>query len=332
MIKIFDFKKDRFNLPTIIMIVAIIIGIIHLFSYLLPFTDDAFVVANVEPVAADVSGYITDIYVKNGQKVNKNDPLFKVFDTPYQLAYKKAVANYNEVLANIAVVKEETKKNQAVLDSSIASLAKVKYNYGLKSNKLVSRSVSKLEVTDLNYDVQALTKQVKSLQDQLVIDDKQIQQLQAKAQALKADVANAKVNLDLTTVRAGSNGVVDNMYLAVGTPIIQHQPLFSFINTDTWYIQANFNETDLRNVRPGDKVIIVLRMYYFDKIFHGVITNTLWASDRQQTAQRTQQQTVTNENEWLRLPQRFPLQIKVLDPDPNYPLNPGASAYVYVKT
>jgi multidrug resistance efflux pump len=133
-------------------------------------------------------------------------------------------------------------------------------------------------------------------------------------------------------VRAPSNGVVDNMYISTNTPIKIHEPVFSFIDTTNYYIQANLNETDLRNVRVGDKVTIKLRMYYFDKIFHGVIVNTLWAADRQTTSAKTQLQKVQNENEWLLLPQRFPVQIKVLDVDPNYPLNPGASAYVYIST
>ena len=122
---------------------------------------------------------------------------------------------------------------------------------------------------------------------------------------------NAKVNVELTTVRSSADGIVDNMYLSVGTPITQHQPLFSFVNTDSWYVQANFNETDLRYVRPGNKVIIVLRMYYFDRIFHGEIVNNVWAADRQQVNSRTQQQTVKNDNEWLNLPQRERVKIIV---------------------
>ena len=63
-----------------------------------------------------------------------------------------------------------------------------------------------------------------------------------------------------------------------------------------------------------------------------IFVNTLWAADRQTTAPKSQLQKVVNENEWLLLPQRFPIQIKILDPDPNYPLNPGSSAYVYIST
>ena len=332
MTKIYDFWKDKFNLPTVILIVAAVVGIIHIFSYLIPFTDDAFVVTNVQPVAADVSGYITEIYVKNGQKVKKGDLLFKVFDTPYKLAYAKAEASYEEAIANIDVIDQETLKNKDNLNTAIANLNKVKYEYSLKSKQLVNRSVSQLEIQKLVYDIQSLSSQVSSLKKQLTIDDKQIIQQKKKVAALKAEMDNAKVNVELTTVRSSADGIVDNMYLSVGTPIMQHQPLFSFVNTDSWYIQANFNETDLRYVRPGDKVIIVLRMYYFDRVFHGEIVNNVWAADRQQVNSRTQQQTVKNDNEWLNLPQRFPLQIKILDPDPKYPLNPGASAYVYIKT
>jgi hypothetical protein len=72
-------------------------------------------------------------------------------------------------------------------------------------------------------------------------------------------------------------------------------------------------------------------MYYFTKIFHGRVVNTIWATDRQNTIERTQQQKVANENEWLLIPQRLPLQIKILDPNPDFPLQPGASAYVYIK-
>lgn len=332
MVKIYNFGVDKFNLPTIIIAIAIVLGLFHFFSYLFPFTDDAFVATNVQTVAADIEGYVTNIYVKNGQRVKKDAPLLKVFEKPYYLSYIKATSNYEEAQANIQVLEEQLKKNQNILAAEQATLAKINYEYSLKSNPAVHRSVAILEIKKLNYDIQSLTNTIKSLRREVTINQQQIIQQQKKVASLKAEKANAKVNLQLTTVRAGSNGIIDNMYLSVGTPVKRHLPLFSFINTDEWYIQANLNETDLRYVRPGNKVLIILRMYYFQRIFHGVIVNQLWAANRQITSLRTQQQTVSNNNQWLNLPQRFPLQIKILDPDPKYPLNPGASAYVYIRT
>lgn len=328
----FKFIKNNFNVPTIILVIAIIIGLLHLFSYLYPFTDNAFVVANTQPVAADVSGYITDIYVKNGQRVNKGDVLFKVFESPYQYAYQSAKAAYTQANLDVGVIQVQTIKTRSLLEAAKDRLNKAKYEYMLKSNKALKLSVSTLEIRKLAYDINTLTNEVKALNNQISIEDSQIKSIQQKAKIWQSNMDNAKLNIELTNVRAGFDGVVDNMFLSVGAPVIIHQPLFSLIDTNAWYVQANMDETDLLNVRPGDKAIIVLRMYYFGKIYHGVVVNNLWVVDRQKTIARTQEQTVANENEWLQLPQRFPLQIKILDPDPNYPLNPGASAYVYIQT
>lgn len=90
------------------------------------------------------------------------------------------------------------------------------------------------------------------------------------------------------------------MYISTGAPVIQHQLLFSFINLDQIYIQANFNEIDLRHVHDGDTQI---------------------------------QMVAQNENNWIMLPQRLPVQIRITDYDAvNYPLSIGSSAYVYIKT
>ena len=270
--------------------------------------------------------------MQNGEAVKKGSPLFRVYDVPYKLAYQKAQADFLAAEANIEVIQQQTAKNKVLYSAMTQQLAKLQYQYTLKSDPSVNRSISQLDLQNLAFDVKTQNDQVRALNKQIEIDDKQLKQQEQIVVAAKAALDIAKINLDLTIVRAGSDGIVDNMYLSVGTPVVQHQPLFSFINTNAWYVQANFNETDLRNVRPGDKVTFILRMYYFNKIFHGVVVNKLWVSDRQTTVQRTQQQVVQNENEWLKLPQRFPLQIKILDPESEFPLNPGASAFVYIHT
>lgn len=324
--------KSKLNLPMVVLILAAIIGIFHLFSYLIPFTDNAFVVTNVTPVAADVSGFITDIHVKNGEHVKKNQPIFTVYQIPYQLAYQQALADYHEGIKQISVFEKQIDRTSALVKATDAELGKAIYELGLKKNRSVAEAVSVLDIVKLNYDVSTLTHKRNSLQQEVEVLLAQIGRQKHTVASLKAKRDNAKINLDLTVVRAPGDGVIDNMYVSPNTPIKIHQPVFSFIDTSNYYIQANFNETDLRNVRRGDKVYIILRMYYFDKIFHGEVVNELWAAERQMTSTKSQIQLVSNENEWLLLPQRFPVQIKILDEDPNYPLNPGASAYVYIST
>ncbi|CEG56129.1 HlyD family secretion protein [Legionella fallonii] len=332
MSKFTKYFKKKISLPVIIVVLAFAIGLFHLFSYLIPFTDNAFVVTNVTPVAADVSGFITELHVKNGQRVKKDQPIFTVYQIPYQLAYQKAEADYQEGIKKIAVYEKEIKRADALIRSTDAELAKVNFELGLKKSKYVAQAVSILEVKKLSYDADTLKHKRISLQREVEVLHAKIEQQKHTIQSLKAKKDNAKVNLDLTVVKAPSDGVIDNMYVSPNTPIKIREPIFSFIDTSNYFIQANFNETDLRNVRIGDKAYIILRMYYFNKVFHGRVVNSLWAAERQATAPKSQIQLVSNENEWLLLPQRFPIQIKILDPDPDYPLNPGASAYVYIST
>jgi multidrug resistance efflux pump len=331
MSKLFKVSKNEINLPIVVIIIALLIGLFHLFSYLIPLTNNAFVVANIAPVAADVSGYITKIYVTNGQTVRKGDPLLQVYQKPYRLAYAYAKSTHEAAIEHIHVIQRQTQKTKDLLHAATLNYEKAKLEYQQKNNPSVRQAVSALDVRLLNYHLQSLEKQRNALQKQIAVEDQQIIQQQKRVNALKAAMENAEVNLKLTIVRAPADGVVDNMYIAPGSPVKIHAPLFSFIDTSTWWVQANFDETDLRRIRPGDEAIIMLRMYYFNKIYHGRVVNTLWASDRQHTVERTQQQHVTNENQWLLIPQRLPLQIQILDPDPNFPLQPGASAYVFLK-
>lgn len=330
--KIIDVCKDKINFPILIVIIGVVMATISFFSYLIPFTDNAFVVANNQTVAADVSGYISKIYVKNGQKVKKGQPLFLVYDEPYKQALAKSTAAYQQAKSNLDEQVQQIAKDTASLKSSQISLEKAKTEYTIKSNPLANNSVSELEIKNAKYSMQSLEQQVNSDLTQLKIDQSRLSQKQQALEQAKASMNVDKINLDETLVRAGSDGVVDNMFISVGTPVTQRQPLFSFINTSQWFIQANMNETDLRKVRPGDKARIWIRMYGLDRVFHGVIVNNLWVADRQNTTARSQQQVISVNNEWLNLPQRVPLLIEVTDPDPQFPLNPGVSAYVYIQT
>ena len=331
MLPVIKLSKSEINLPVIVLIIGLAIGVYHWFSYFVPFTNNAFVATNIMQVAADVSGFVTKVYVKNGQAVKANDPLIEVYPVPYQLAYDHAKANYEEAIEKIGVIERETKKTRDLLDAANYELETAKIRYRLKDNRAVRQAVPMLEIKELGFSLHAAEKKRDALRNQIRIEDQQIVEQNKKVLALKATMDNAEVNLNLTIVRAPSDGYVDNMFLSNGTPVKIHEPLFSFVDTTKWWIQAKFDETDLRRIRPGDHAIVFLRMYYFHRIFHGKIVNNIWPANRQKTAFRSQQQIVQNDNEWLLLPQRLPLQIQILDPDPNFPFHPGASAYVYLK-
>lgn len=324
--------KKFITFPNVVICLGLLTAVIYIFSYVFPFTDNAFVVNNVRPVAAQVQGYLTDLYVKNGQEVKKGDKLFTVFQKPYRYTVDKLTADLAGAHAKLLVMQTtyaRDKKNSENKEKIYIKLAqddeKYKKGYAIKSVSLITLQNSQQETKAAKDSWEAALKQ-------LEIDTHQITVQEEEIKSVNAQLAIAQVNLDLTEVRAENNGIVQNLFIATGWPVNINQPLFSLVDTEDIYIQANFNETDLQNVRKGDKVVIFPRMYLGRKIFHGVVASDYWSANRQLVDNRTQLQNVTNENEWILLPQRLPVIIKVTDPDQKFPLRLGASAYVYIRT
>lgn len=323
--------KRRITFANTVIFFGIFTAIIYLFSFLFPFTDNAFVVNNVRPVAALANGYITGLYIKNGDVVRKGQKLFTVFKKPYLYTVEQLSADLAVAHAQLAALKTTYERNQKISESKRRAYIKLaqddeKYRQGYRL-----KSVSLITLQNSQQETQAARDEWQASLKQLEIDAHQITAQEHEIESLEAKLKNAKVSLDLTDVYAQGNGIIQNLFFTLGTPVNINQPLFSLVDTDNIFIQANFNETDLRDVRKGSKVLIFPRMYLGRKVFHGEIESDYWGANRQLVDNRTQLQNVINENQWILLPQRLPVIIRVTDPDPKYPLRVGTSAYVYVK-
>lgn len=327
----FSRLKNWFTFTNTIILVGVITTIIYIFSFLFPFTNNAFVVNNVRPVAALASGYITDLYVTNGQPVKKGQKLFTVFKKPYIYAVEQLNADLAGAKSQLAVLQTTYERDLKLSETEQKLYIKAAQDDQKYQKGYQLKSVSLITLQNSQQETKAAKDKWDASLKQLDIDKHLIDVQKHEIKSLAARLKNAEVNLALTDVYAQSNGIVQNLFFSVGTPVNLNQPLFSIVDTDNVYIQANFNETDLRDVRVGRKVIILPRMYLGRKIFHGVIDSDYWGANRQLVDNRTQLQNVTNENQWILLPQRLPVIIRVLDLDPRYPLRVGASAYVYVE-
>ncbi|ARB93753.1 HlyD family secretion protein [Legionella longbeachae] len=323
--------KRSITLVNTIIFIGILTTVIYIFSYLFPFTDNAFVVNNVRPVAALTSGYITDLYVQNGDVVKKGQKLFTVFQKPYIYTVEQLTADLASAQAQLAVLKTTYDRDLKLSENEQRNYIKLyqddqKYRKGYRI-----KSVSLMTLQNSQQETQAAKDKWQAALKQLEIDKNQIEVQGNEIKSIYARLKNAKVNLELTNVYAQGNGIIQNLFFTIGTPVNINQPLFSLVDTDNVYIQANFNETDLRDVRKGSKVLIFPRMYLSRKVFHGVVESDYWSANRQLVDNRTQLQNVVNENQWILLPQRLPVIIRITDLDPHYPLRVGTSAYVYIK-
>jgi len=316
----------------ILLVLGILIAGTWYFLWLhrMPFTQNAFVVANVRPVSALVEGYITDIYVKNNQAVRKGDPLFTVFKRPYELKI--------EGLTNALAAEQFRQKGIGFQISSAEAV--VKANTEATTNaKYLSDQAQKLygeQATSQKYAEEQLQNyrvaQSKLMSAQHDLDAVRQQYFQSNAtQAqLRSQLDYAKLELELSTVRALADGTIANMFVSPGGYVKPGDVQFAFIETSTWWVQANFQETELSQLRPGQKAVIWFWQYP-GREFHGVVEATGWGVDRKITSNVGGMPVVQKENEWFLLPQRFPVQIRITDPDPACELHPGASAFVQIQ-
>jgi len=320
----------RNKLVTCFIIILIIGFGYYFFLHIHPRTDNAFVVANVRPVSAFVPGHITDIYVENNQKVKKGDKLLTVYKVPYELAVETLKSQLSASEFNTSALKEQIHKSKLNIKVNKAKYENAEYLSKQAVALYNTRAVSQKSAEQLTRNMDEAKAELDMAVSSLIINEELYKRSLANDKVLRSKLADANVNLSLTTIYAQSDGLISNMFVSVGTYANRGEALFSFIDTNKWWVQANLKETELSNVRKGQTVNVRLWLYPHHEI-KGIVGNIGWNVDRQLTSAKTALPIVEKENEWFLLPQRFPVQIELLDHDfVKYPLHVGASATVIV--
>ena len=323
--------KKYFNFATLIFLLGALVMMGYLMTGFFTVTDNAFVVRISTPVSAKVPGTVTEVYVQNGEFVEQGTPLLRLDDRSYQLALATAQAQVQAARASIAVLDKQVELAGYEVAAAEDNLTLLRYELKQKSGVKVKSAVPQIEVKRLQFEVQAQENQVLALQANQDRDRLAIEQAQMELVGLQALRDQAQLALEDTVVHAKTAGFVENQFLSRGQEVTPEQSLFSLIPNGKIFVQANFNETDLAGVRPGDKVSVFPRTYLWEKSFEGVVVSQPFGVDRQITPPLMSEQVVLSENRWLQLPQRLPLIIEITNPDQmDFPLQSGMSAYVYV--
>lgn len=148
---------------------------------------------------------------------------------------------------------------------------------------------------------------------------------QARVRRSKAAVELARINREWTRVAAPANGYVTRFDLRVGDVVTPGQRLFPFIESDAWSVDANFKETQVAHVRPGMPARVQVDIYGSHE-FNGVV-ESLSAGSAASFSLLPPQNTTGN---WVKVTQRIPVRVRLLDIDPERPYRLGASASVTI--
>lgn len=148
----------------------------------------------------------------------------------------------------------------------------------------------------------------------------------AKLEQAKANLAQANLNLEYTHVVAPTSGWVTNMTTTMGEIVPAGRTLFSLISDELFWVDANFKETELQKIKPGQIAIIKTDLYP-DHPYKGVVESISGGSGSVFSLLPPQNAT----GNWVKITQRIPVRITVLNPDSDYPLRIGISTEVTIK-
>lgn len=145
--------------------------------------------------------------------------------------------------------------------------------------------------------------------------------------AAEAELDKANYLLEMTTIKAPTDGYITNFTLVPGQYISEEKALFALIDTSRWWVVSRYRETALRLIKPGDKADVELDMYP-GKIFHGHVESIGWGINRSQSGNVVPSALVYMDatEDWINIAQRFPVLITLDDVEDAYPMRVGASA------
>ncbi|ELQ6221313.1 HlyD family secretion protein [Cronobacter turicensis] len=273
-------RKRPGKKPLIILgIVVIIMGIGAIIWWFmtrnLETTDDAFIDGDAVTVAPKVAGYVTELRVKDNQRVKKGD-LLVVIDprdataqrdqAQAQLSLAESQLHQAQAQLALAKVQYPAQRDQAkaqVLRAQ-AELANARAEYQ-RQRGVDPRATSKQNIDAASAQLRSAEAGLANAQAQLDVAEQvqlQIRQQETNVEARQSQVAQARaqlqtaeLNLSYTEVRAPFDGYVTKRNVQNGTLVQAGSALFSIVSPEIWVV-ANFKESQLERMRPGDKVEI----------------------------------------------------------------------------
>jgi membrane fusion protein (multidrug efflux system) len=238
-------------------------------------TDDAYVAADSVIVSPKVSGYLSQVLVNDNQKVQAGQVLARVDDRDYRAALDQARADVAAAQADIENLRQEIVKQALTVAQAraqvLADQAAMVFSEQQRQRyaELAHTGAGTIQQAQ-RYAADIQEKQAKLAQDQagIAVAQKQVDVLHARLQRARATLAQreaaarqAGLNLGYTTIVAPMDGTVGARTLRVGQYVQAGTQLMAVVPLQAVYVTANYKETQLTDVRPGQPVSISVDMF-----------------------------------------------------------------------
>ena len=302
-------------------------------------TDDAFIAARSFAIAPKVGGYVREVPVTDNQHVNASDPLVRIDDRDYVIAVNQAQAQVSVAKANIDNVQAQIDSQRQQIDQAKAALdqadAQLKFaeQEEARAKDLVQKGAGTVQREQQTHsDLQSQQANTSRAKAALIAAElgvktleAQLESARAALQQAQAQLDQANLNLQYTRVTAEQGGRVVKLSGAVGTLAAAGQALMMFVPDEIWIV-ANYKETQLRHMRPGQPVEFTIDAYPGRKLTGRVASV--------QPGSGTAFSLLPAENatgNFVKVVQRVPVKIVVDHWPDDLPIGPGMSVVPWTK-
>lgn len=305
-------------------------------------TDNAYVQADISAISPRVQGYVHEVAVGDNQRVRQGDVLLRIDDTDFAAhvadaqaavqAQQAALASNDSKIewqaSNIERAKAQIASVQADLDFAQQDYARYQALVGSDYVTKQKFETARAELAKQKALLASAQAALLAEQQQLVVLQAGTKEIQAKLAQMQAQLALARNDLDNTVIRAPIDGVIGNRTVRTGQFVRPGVQLLVVVPLPDVYVVANFKETQLVDMRPGQKVEMTVDAFPGRK-FVAHIDSFAPASGAQFSILPPENAT----GNFTKVVQRIPVRI-ALDPEPlaQHPLRLGLSMLVTVDT
>lgn len=304
-------------------------------------TDDAYVKADSSTIAPKVSGYISEVLVGDNEAVKIGQPLARIDDRDFRAALDQAKAD-------VAATEAMLKAKQAALDIQQSTIAAARATVDVdKANETFAEQNNKryANLATNGYapvqTAQQAASQIAAAQATIVRDSaaldaasKQVDLLNAEVAQAKATLAHdqavehqAELNLSYATITAPVDGTIGNRTLRTGQYVQAGTQLMSVVPVEAVYVIANYKETQLTDVHPGQPVDLEVDMFP-GRAYHGHVDSLAPASGQEFALLPPDNAT----GNFTKVVQRIPVKIMLDGDAANGDLRPGMSVQPSIDT
>ncbi|QYJ79235.1 HlyD family secretion protein [Shewanella acanthi] len=336
-------SKSKFAIVLPLVLVAAAAGGYYWWSQVrfIESTDNAYVEADISNVSVKVPGYVVLSDVTDNQHVRKGELLAQLEDNQFTAKVSQAEASLASAQADVQTLGAKIELQRALITQANAGVVAAQADK-LRAEQQLSRS-KKLKAS--NYSSQDDVDQLQAgfdsaaagldqanavlvaKQRELAVFNAQLIQANSVVEQADAALKLAKIQLDDTRVTAPFSGVIGKRGAMVGQYVQPGQAIYSLVPDGAVWITANFKETQIQHMQPGQSVQVSLDAFP-DKTFNGVIDSLAPASGAKFSLLPAENAT----GNFTKIVQRIPVRIRLDLSNEETRVLPGLSAVVKVDT